>query len=256
LFVLIALVRKMRLDRAMLYSKPEAVAFHATIALLLLGNVADVRDPSWPGLAMTVALYGLVGSALILSLFVTPNTGQLAGGLRRARKLGLPSVPLWSDFATNWGPLGAFCAVTLVAGLLTGTRAALDGIPIVLILLATISALATIAQFGSARPYAELQFRKAGQVYLGLFMLVVWILPIPAGYILREAGFSDATCLPVFAISPLSGVALAATNHPQAAHFVALGVGLVLSLALAAAFSALRVQAEAEAARRARQAKS
>src|SRR4029453_4170382 len=84
LFVLVAVVRRLRRDGLPLYSKPQAVAFHGAGAALLLGHAGGERG-AFP---VQVAVYGVPAPALALALVVTPGPAEFVRGIVRARKRG------------------------------------------------------------------------------------------------------------------------------------------------------------------------
>ena len=104
----------------------------APIALQLSFYEIDTKLKEWASgfLLLEAGLVGFAGKERIFGrVFRRPDgqivqrdSGYFAKGVRRARKLGLPASPVWSDRAANWCPLGLFCGITIVAGLWGGVR--------------------------------------------------------------------------------------------------------------------------------------
>jgi hypothetical protein len=247
----VAAVRKMKSDAIPVYSKPQAVVFHAALAALALGDAVGLQLQDMPGLAGLIVIYFLVLAALPLAWVVTPTAGEFAKGVRRAHKLGLPASPVWSDWAANWCPLGFMCGLTLVAGLWAGLPDALKGIGgLTLTHLAAplMVAIAAILCFGCAKQYFVLRFHKAGLTYFGLFLFLAWIMPVVVGLLLevsRDAFVGKASHLPqtITALSPAVGIAFAGQPDTMAETIAALAVATVLALI----FVVLSVRAEQRA---------
>ena len=244
-FLFIAVVRRMRSERAPVYSKPEAMAFHATIGLLVLGDVAGLVITEIRSFAEMTTMYILTLAALLLTLAVTPSAGEFAKGVRRARKLGLPQVPLWSEWAANWLPVGVFCGLTAVLALVAGVTAMSgeEGVAPVRLFGPLVVAMATIASFGSARQFFGLQFRKAGGTYFALFIFLVWIVPLLVGYVAQESGVKNGGAELILGITPVVGIGMGnTTDKPQ--DLIGIASAIVASLVLAGIFIPLRLQAE------------
>jgi len=247
----LAAVRKMTSEAIPVYSKPQAVAFQAVLALLALGDAVGLRIDDVPGIAGLVVIYFLVLAAIFLSWIVTPAAGEFAQGVRRARKLGLPASPVWSDWAANWCPLGLFCGFTLVAGLWAGlpdVLGGLGGLTLNHLLAPLMVAIATILCFGSAKQYFTLRFRKPGLTYFGLFLFLAWIMPVIVGILLeasRDAFVGQASHLPqtITALSPAVGIALAGQPGTMPETIAAVAVATLLALL----FVGLSVRAEQQA---------
>jgi len=247
----LAAVRKMKSDFMPVYSKPQAVAFQGVLAVLALGDVVGLRLEDAPGLAGLIAIYFLVLAAIVLGWGITPGAGEFAKGVRRARKLGLPASPVWSDWAANWCPLGLFCGFTAIAGLWAGAPEALagtGGLSLNHLLAPLMVGVATIMCFGCAKQYFTLRFRKAGLTYFGLFLFLAWIMPVVVGLLLeasRDAFVGQASHLPqtITALSPAVGIAYAGQPGTMAETIAALVVATLLALV----FVVLSVRAEQQA---------
>jgi hypothetical protein len=247
----LAVVRKMKSDFMPVYSKPQAVAFQGVLAVLALGDVVGLHLEDVPGLAGLIVIYFLVLTALLLGWVVTPSAGEFAKGVRRARKLGLPASPLWSDWAANWCPLGLFCGFSVIAGLWAGApeaMAGIGGLTLNHLLAPLMVGVATIMCFGCAKQYFVLRFRKAGLTYFGLFLFLAWIMPVVVGLLLeasRDAFVSKASHLPqtITALSPAVGIAYAGQPNTMAETIASLVVATLLALI----FVVLSVRAEQQA---------
>lgn len=255
----IAAVRKMKTDAIPLYSKPQAVVFHAVLAALVLGDATGVTLEGTSGLAPTVVLYALMIAAILLTWVLTPDASGLAKGIRRARKDGLPAPSLWSDHAPNWYALGGFCAITVMAGLWSGLPEALlrqpqgrDFTAVHLLMMLPV-VIGAIVSAGSARQFFGIRYGKPGQIYYGLFMFVVWVLPLVIGTILGAAsralfGGDLNLSMSITALSPLAGVGVAGAVGGQQALVPPLVVAVLSPTTAAIIFTVLSVRAEQKAA--------
>jgi hypothetical protein len=249
--VFLAAVRKMKSDFIPVYSKPQSVGFLAIMALLALGDALGLTVEDMPNLAALLVIYFLALAAILLSWGVTPDAGEFAKGVRRARKLGLPNSPVWSDRAANWAPLGIFCGLIVVAGLGAGAPDALrvhGEVNLMHVLAPLLVAIAAIVCFGCAKQYFTLRFRKAGLTYFGLFLFLAWIMPVIIGTLLevsRDTFLGQASHVPqaIMAISPALGIAFAGSPGTLTETIVSLACATLLALG----FVLLSVQAEQRA---------
>jgi NADH:ubiquinone oxidoreductase subunit 6 (subunit J) len=250
-FFFVAVARKMRHDRALLYSKPVAVVFLAVIAFLALG---DAWKPTsfWDDAPLYAMVYLLTTAALLLTLAVTPGAGAYANGVRRAQQLGRTRAPLWSDLAANWAPLVAFAGLILAAGLLGTHPAQADGSEVSPIFLSAIVAATVVIAFGSAKQYFDLRFRKNSAPYFLFFLFCIWGVPLLAGLLASLSGVHGAPLEAILAVSPVTGIGLAGAASNWGLNS---GAGLVTALAsstlLALGFLCRRVGAERAATERA-----
>ncbi len=253
-FLYIAAVRKMRSDRAHAYSKIEAVAFVATIAVLALGEMWNTTLPrllpasinQWPVL---VVVYTVTLAAVLLTLAVTPGASGYANGLRRAAKHGHRRLAPWSDLAPNTGAIFAFCLIMMTAAALAQISVDVAGLRSRFFWCPTAAAMLVVAYFGFARQYFEVNFARRGQPFFLLFLFVVWLMPLIVGSILAMTG-ADQGALPVFALTPLVGIGASAfDSRGGLADEIQVSV-LLSSLTFAVIFAALSIASL----RRARQA--
>jgi hypothetical protein len=245
----IAAVRKMKSDAIPVYSKAQAVTFQAVLAAVVLGDAVGLTLPDFSGISATIVIYALTLSAVMLAWIVTPDAGQFAKGIRRARKEGRPAPDLWADRAVNWFPLGWFCGIIIVAGLWSGLPEAVSngGVHLIAPLLVALGAVVCI---GSAKQFFGLEYRKPGMTYLGLFIFLSWVLPVIVGVLLSASeglllGSRSQVPQAVTALSPVMGIALAAADKETAA----MAAALVSSTLLAIIFTLLSVRAEQKAIR-------
>jgi hypothetical protein len=214
-FLLVAAVRKMRSERAPVYSKPQAVAFLAVLAALAMGGLGELRDPRVragpdPSLiAVIMVLYTLFIAGLLLVNPATPSASDIANGRRRAAKLGLPRLSPWNDLSPNYSAVAAFCLVLLLSAVaavsLSGGRPGT-----IEFWSTTFVAILALAHFGLARQYFELAFgRKAAPFFL-LFLFLAWLVPLLIGAVFALAGAGTTLAPPVMSLSPFVGIAAAA----------------------------------------------
>lgn len=247
-FLFVGGMRRMRNERAFFYSKPGAVAFFATIALVLLGDVVGMSATtgfSEPAMTIAIPVYGLTLAGVLLGLTVTPSFGDFVNGVRRYRKLQQPRLALWSDAAPNWGPVLAFCAI------LCGTAVAAAALQVnsragsARLFAAALVGACVVFYFNSARQAFELLYRKSGQAYLLLSLFVFWILPLLGGMLLFSPGL-DSTRDAVLGVSPIASIGMITAAQPTSPG-VAVAVGS--SVLLAVWCGLLRLRAERYATR-------
>lgn len=250
-FLFLAVVRRMRNERAMLYSKPAAVAFLALIAVVALGD-AWKTTTYWDGALRYAMVYLLSAAAFLLTLAVTPNAGAYANGIRRAQQLGRTRAPFWSDLAANWAPLVAFAGIFLAVGMVATQFAPREGAGTSPIFLSTMVAALAVVGFGSAKQYFDLRFRKNSAPYFLFFLFCTWGIPLLAGLLASLSRVHGAPLEAILGLSPITGIGLAGAASNWTYNS---GAGLVSALAastlLAVGFLCLRVGAEREATERA-----
>jgi hypothetical protein len=213
-FLLLACTRKMESQRLHPLSKPQAIAAMVTFAALVLGGIWRREDYERYALA---ALYLLAIPAILLTLMITPSQAEYAKGLFRARKHGRTRLPWWDDLSVNWLGLVILATVVLVAGTLAGSVAAgpsegwANGRPSGPYPLALAAAVLTVAYFGLALQYFQLRHGGRSITYFGLFLFVVWLLPLLAGSIQSMASATSRSgheVYPIFALSPVAGIGM------------------------------------------------
>jgi hypothetical protein len=211
-FLLTASTRKMRSERAHALSKPEAVACLATLTVLLLGGLWNVQGFAYVSL---VVLYALVGGAIVLTATVTPAAGEYIKAIRRAEKAGLRRPWPWDDLALNRGALIVFCGIVLVGA--TVAWSAIEGRPGqagvgVSYSLSIAIGVIVVAYFGLSLQFFLLAFPKqqVAVASMGLFLFVVWLVPLIIGAIVAAAGYGESSATVLFSMSPVVGLALSA----------------------------------------------
>jgi hypothetical protein len=213
-FILIlGAVRKMRSERASIYSKPQAVAIMILETVLILGSIWQFKG--FPPLVLIV-LYILSILALILISRVTPNLGDFEKGVRRAERQGLAHASYWHDLSLNRVVLYVTCLVLLIGPtiawnfisdqpqlnprLATGFQADYSfSIPIA-------SAVLVLAYFGLALQYFLLVAPRRGGTLMGMFVFFVWIIPILVGLLLGSTGAPETVSLIIASLSPIVGL--------------------------------------------------
>jgi hypothetical protein len=207
-FFLLASVRKLRAERMHPYSKRQAIAFLATLAVMILGVLWN-----FPGESATVlvVLYLLVLAGLVLGATITPNQMEYARGLRRALRDGQRRPSVWSDEGINrWAILAmagiVFLASTLaweaIAGRAIGGAARSQFSQTIVI------GVLVVAYVGLGLQYFLLRFAKLGGSLMAMFLFLVWLLPILLGSISFGVGNHDGLYQVVLATSPITGIAL------------------------------------------------
>ena len=206
-FLLIASGRRFHSSRLPLFSKPQALGFIGLLAFLSLGSV-------WQTSTITLTLsmaYFLTFASFWLVATVTPQLGDYMKGLQRSRRHGGAVTP-WHDLASNKLPVLLF-AGTILAALGLAFAAApnfqLKGGgnfgngrfepwgPLVVAVLSVLS-------YGWSLQYFNLRYGKRAQAYFGLFLFLVWLVPVVVGLLLMAAGSQQAGI--IMGASPFVGI--------------------------------------------------
>ena len=202
--------RRWRRAESHLLGKAWAVGAFAFIQVVLLGNGLPLIEPGkifpsqsfgrqfirqhdWTpaiGEAVSViSIYGFVtlGLMLVLCAMVTPAIENQLRGLRRARKLGLPGVPRFTDHATSF-PIVLLMAAIGSAGWYWFAHSLMASKwfpgqvlpPYALLVFA-------LVLFNAALSFHALMEGFGGRV-LFLWAVLVWIVPLMVGTVLGIAG--------------------------------------------------------------------
>ncbi len=244
-FFLLASTRKMASERAHLLSKPQALACLGTGAFLLVGGFWKI---DFFGYWTLVALYILIGGAIVMTATVTPTLDEFAKGIRKAAKEGRKYPSAWSDRGLNRVVVFCLCGVVLVAPTLIwraveepATWASQRG-PVSYSLPIAIGVL-VVAYFGLSLQYFQLRFGRRGATVFAFFLFSVWLLPLVFGAIsaasaarswgpgsppdVRSAALASLS--PIFGIATSSGVGGETAGH-DAVRAAALVPALVFAL--------------------------
>ena len=279
-FLGLAVARKMRAERAHSYAKPQALAALTTLAVLGVGGLWNVSrlmpngppfEPTLSDLITIAAVYVLALAAMILTVTITPDSGEYLKGVRRARREGGRRPSPWLDAGSNRVALFALCAIVLAgatavvnvigrehhSALLNpqfwannpellnaanlsdkawlASRQAMISRPIAIGVL-------TVAYVGLALQFFSLRTRKSGAVLTSLFLFVVWLVPLVAGSVIgTSAPGNSPFALVILALSPLPGIGLSSgLGHPPSADAIQLAA-LAPPIAFAFIFNYLLV---------------
>jgi hypothetical protein len=207
-FFLLASVRKLRAERMHSYSKPQAVAFLATLAVMILGAAWNFPGESS---VVLVVLYMLVAAAIVLGTTITPTQMEYAKGLRRALRDGRHRPGAWSDEGVNrWAILAmaaiVFLAATISWELIAGREINPGGRSQFSQTIAI--GVFVVAYVGLGLQYFQLRLAKSGGSIMAMFLFVVWLLPILLGSISFGVGTNQDLYRMVLAFSPITGMAL------------------------------------------------
>lgn len=249
IFIFIAAERRMRHERAYFYPKPLAVGFLGIVGLLTLGDVLHSPTLIRAGgerFAGPVVVGTLVVAGLLLITAVTPNAGDFANGVRRARKRERRGAPPWSDLASNWTAALAFCGVLLVTCLAAVVLGGSEVSPSRTIAAAFVGAC-VLLYFASGKQAFDLMYRKSGAGYFTLFIFLIWLVPLAAGMLAGASGLGDAVSQALMGLSPLAGIPLVAGAIENSQLPVGAGASISTSLGLAIAMITLRQRAERHA---------
>jgi len=227
-FVFIAVVRKMRHERAYASAKPYAVLLFVAISLLLIGDIwpvnmlfSDHNNIPPPGVLMIV-LFCMIVLGILLVGAVSPNAGDILKGIRHAGKLGFTRVLAWSDLSVNWAPVLSMSVIVLLAGTIVTT--ALHRTPIIYTeygsngdtlritngIVATLVAALTVLFFGMMKQYFDLHYKKNAMSYFALLLFCLWLVPVllAIASAIFTHGISEDISKALLSISPLGGIGL------------------------------------------------
>jgi hypothetical protein len=215
-FVFLATRRRIHSDRLHAFSKCQALGAFGTLAVVGLGGIWGIADTD---IAAMVLLYSLALAAIVLIQMVTPDRSEYLKGLVRALKQGRRHQPWWHDLALNPVFLGLasvilLAAPTIAAGGMDHQYSGSRSVRLTEFPLSIATAVLTVAYFGLALQYCQLQFGTRGKIFFGLFLFVVWLVPIVAGTIVSSAssGGNEGIARSVFALTPLIGISLSAVG--------------------------------------------
>ncbi len=215
-FLLLASVRKLRADRMHAYSKRQALAFLATLAVLVLGVMWN-----FPGESTTVlaVLYAMVIAGLALGSTITPTRMEYGRGLRRALREGKRRPSVWSDEGINrWAVIAmagvVFVASTLAWEMIAGRAA--GGVNRSQFSQTIVIGVFVVAYACLGLQYFQLRFARMGSSIMAMFLFIVWLLPILLGSLSFGMGGQEGLYQIVLAVSPITGLALSSgvTENP------------------------------------------
>jgi hypothetical protein len=202
----VMLCRKWRSVAAHLLEKTWAAGFFIWIQILLLGNALPLIDPGdlfpsrgfsrmvrimpdWQPkpeeAVLMTGIYGLVtlGLLFVLTGIITPTRDEQLRGWRRARKLGMASLPATSDAASSTG-YTMVMALAGAAGWFWFTRALVGSrwfpgqeLPLSVFGFFAVVLLACGSMF-------QALLEKSGGRALGLAAILVGVAPVMAGMVL------------------------------------------------------------------------
>ena len=243
-FLSLAVARKMRAERAHAFSKPQALACMATLSLLTIGGLWKIArvigpeppfEPSPVDAIMLAAVYVLSFAAMLLTVTVTPDSGEYLKGVRRALRAGRRRPSAWSDAGSNRVALFLLCALALLSATavvnVVGKPTFLEARPWFneprLLERANMSdsawlelrqsllsrpiavAVLTAAYVGLAFQFFSLRTRRSGVTLVAVLLFAAWLVPLLAGAVIGMAPAPDqGRALTVLAVSPLPGIAL------------------------------------------------
>lgn len=207
-FLFIGASRRIHSARLPLYTKPIALAFLGSLAILTMGSLWE--DPT-PFLTLG-SVYFLVFGALMLTRTVTPSLGDVVKGMQRARKMSGYRVPPFSDLASNKINVLLYACIIGAAvslGLLLAPQPPMRIInfnphfsawpPLTVGILSLLS-------FGFASQYFALAYGSRSKQFFGLYIFFTWLTPIILGMIILMTEAKEGTY--VIAMSPIAGIAI------------------------------------------------
>ncbi len=206
-FLLLACTRKMRSDRAHVFTKPEALACMLTLAVMLLGAFWAYEGVVVLPMVMVYAL--LVAGGILVST-ITPQQAEYLRGMRRAHHEGRRRPLPWTTEASNQAVLYITCAIVFLAPTilievlrLRQTTPGLD------YSLSIAVAVFVLAYLGLGQQYLSLRAPKNGRSLFVLFLFLVWVVPLVGGSIAAGAGSQDMAVQLLLGFSPVTGIAMA-----------------------------------------------
>lgn len=235
-FLLVPAVRRMRSDRAHLYTKPQAIAFLATLLFLTLGVTWTL--PKFDGFVIGF-LYVFVVIGIILASTFTPDRSEYIKGVRRALRSGHRRPSPWSDAGVNRVGLVLICGLVLLGATIAWEMIEGRGPDSPSAYSQTIAiAVLTIAYVGLGLQAAQLFMRKHGQTLFILFLFFAWLVPMIIGAALGGAGYENAAVV-ALASSPIAGIMLSTGLIEDALIGVSLDTARIASLVPAVGFTFL-----------------
>ena len=221
---------------------------------------------------MLASVYALTLAGLVLTVTITPASGEYLKGMRRARREGRRRPGAWSDAGSNRVGLLILCTLILAAAsavvhvvgrprllldagtshfygmmgpvspellnddLWLASRQALMSRPIVI-------AVLTVAYFGFAYQYFLLRSRRLGMVFVALFLMLVWLAPLGVAAVVGlNQSIEPERILPILALSPAAGIALSSgIGQPPGVDAIQ-SAALVPAVTLAFLFKYLLIQ--------------
>ena len=226
LFLLVAIVRRMRSAQAALYSKTAAIGFLITVSVLNLGGIIGHQNVD-PEIVVPVLLYVNWFIAILLTLAVTPSQGSYRNCVRRSNKLNMHRPPLWGDESSNRGVVLAFASVTLAMAQIVQSVVQVNAGPQFWLRVGI--TICVISYFGSAVQFFALNFGRRSRPVLTLFLFLFWLLPLVVGSLAGVTFGDNAIGEFIAALSPLFGIA-AGSIPALAGSFVLAGVFYVLTI--------------------------
>jgi hypothetical protein len=205
-FLFLACARKMRAERVHAYSKPQALAFMATITTLVLGaawNFQGQRE------VVLVVLYFLVVAAIVLSTTITPDQVEYVRAVRRALRVGRHRPTVWEDSGTNRVALFGLCALVFLGATLSWELIAGRTHGDASVYSQTIAVgVFVVAYFGLGSQFFQLRLARSGGSVFALFLFLVWLVPLLLGSIAFGAGTNRELFQIILCVSPLTGIAM------------------------------------------------
>jgi hypothetical protein len=247
IFLFMAVVRKMRHERAYALAKPYAVLLFALLCLLIIGDAMPASPPidEWPAIFFSqIVLFSTLLLGLLLCLCVSPNAGDMLKGVRHAGKLGLSHVPAWNDLAVNWAPVLAMSGMTLISGmtvtcmskshLFGAYSACYNDWTVAKGCFAILIAALALLFFGLMKQYFDLRFKKNGMVYFVLLLFLLWVVPLLLALVCTILTHDEAQDLIhiLGGVSPLGGIGYLGDEQPLIISLCIVGALTIFSVPL------------------------
>ena len=234
----LAVRRKMESERQSSLSKPQALGAATMLGLLILGGAGNINDLT---VRAVVVLYALAIVGVVLASVVTPSRNRYIQGLWRSHKLEIAEPSAWSDDALNRPFLACLCAVLMAVATITlgGGRGQFE--PATSSLAIALPVL-VVAYSGLAIQFFKLRLGRGAKSFIGLFLFVAWIAPLLVGLLTiasRSRPRADEVAQGVFALSPLAGVGMLASNELDEGRRYAEAAAVTSSLFYLFVFNAL-----------------
>jgi len=229
-FFFIPSVRRMRSERAHLYTKRQALAFLGALGVLTLGAAWEYKGVEF---LVVGILYGLALASCVLVGTMTPDRGEYVKGLRRALRMGRRRPSPWSDAGINRIPLFAACGIVLVTT--TIAWEAIEGRALMAeratYSLTIAIGVLTVAYVGLGLQAARLFMPKHGSNLFALGIFFLWFVPLILGGILAASNFSDEATTTLLALSPIAGIAISTESLPIEADMTPARIAAILPAA-------------------------
>jgi hypothetical protein len=254
ILLLIATVRRIRRERAFVYSKSTAILFLLVLAAFMLGDTYSwtFDRETFQGFTSVFSAYFMTVAGILLTTAITPGWGDFANGIRRAVKAGAARPGAMADMAPNRLPVAAFSLIAFAVPYASSALRHVSETNMVAPMLSGLVAGLSVLLFGFAQQTFQLTYRRNSKAYFGLFLFLVWIVPPMVAIVTAVTDMGDKVTTTVLSASPLAGICIAGMlDSPDLKANYAPYIAVIVPLLMVVAFVAWSIvavrKAEAQA---------